>query len=126
MPPVRERPEDIPLLVKHYASKVANPHFDAKLVEFTEDGMALLTTYHWPGNLTEFYQVISKIVSASETRVITSQQLPLRLREIKHWPSLSEYLSGQEKQYADMVLRACHGDKVQAAKVLGVEVSRLG
>jgi two-component system, NtrC family, response regulator HydG len=126
MPPVRERPEDIPLMVKHYASKVANPHFDAKLVEFTEDGMALLTTYHWPGNLTEFYQVISKIVSASETRVITSQQLPLRLREIKHWPSLSEYLSGQEKQYADMVLRACHGDKVQAAKVLGVEVSRLG
>jgi two-component system, NtrC family, response regulator HydG len=126
MPPVRERPEDIPLLVKHYASKVANPHFDAKLVEFTEDGLALLTTYHWPGNLTELYQVISKIVSASETRIITSQQLPLRLREMKHWPSLAEFLAGQEKQYADMVLRACHGDKFQAAKVLGVDVSRIG
>lgn len=125
MPPLRERPEDIPLLVKHYASVVANPHFDAKLVEFTGDGLALLSTYHWPGNLTELYQVVSKIVSASETRVITSQQLPLRLREMKNWPSLAEYLAGQEKQYVDMVLRACHGDKGQAAKVLGVEVSRI-
>ena len=37
-----------------------------------------------PGNLTELFQVVSKIVSSSETRVITSQQLPLRLCEIHH------------------------------------------
>lgn len=126
MPPLRERPEDIPLLVKHYAARVVNPHFDTNLVEFTEDGLALLSTYHWPGNLTELFQVVSKIVSSSETRVITSQQLPLRLREIQSWPRLSEYLAGQEKQYVDMVLRACHGDKTQAAQVLGVDVSRIG
>lgn len=126
MPSVRERPEDIPLLLKHYASRVVNPHFDANLVEFTDDAVALMSTYHWPGNLTELFQVVSKIVSSSETRVITSQQLPLRLREIHNWPSLSEYLAGQEKQYVDMVLRACHGDKAQAAKVLGVDVSRIG
>jgi|UniRef100_UPI00404A2657 two-component system, NtrC family, response regulator HydG len=126
IPPLRDRKEDIPMLIKHYAAQIANPHFDAKMVEFTEDGVALLTTYHWPGNLTELYQVVSKIVSASESRVITSQQLPLRLREMQHWPSLSEYLSGQEKQYIDLVLRACYGDKGEAAKVLGVEVRRIG
>src|SRR5690606_38185348 len=82
MPSVRERPGDIPLLLKHYASRVVNPHFDANLVEFTDDAVALMSTYHWPGNLTELFQVVSKIVSSSETRVITSQQLPLRLREI--------------------------------------------
>jgi DNA-binding NtrC family response regulator len=53
-------------------------------------------------------------------------KLPLRLREINHWPSLAEYLSGQERQYVDMVLRACHGDKAQAAQVLGIDVSRIG
>ena len=126
IPPLRERCEDIPMLVKHYAAQVANPHFDANLVEFTDDGLALLSTYHWPGNLTELFQVVSKIVSASETRVITSQQLPLRLREMKHWPSLNDYLTGQEKQYVDMVVRACHGDKTEAANVLGVDVSRIG
>jgi len=126
IPPLRERRADIPLLVKHYSAQVANPHFDAKLAEFTEDALALLSSYHWPGNLTELYQVVSRVVSASETRVITSKQLPLRLQEMNTWPSLNDYLSGQEKQYVDMVLRACNGDKAEAAKVLGVDVARIG
>jgi DNA-binding NtrC family response regulator len=67
---------------------------------------------------------VTKIAATTETRVITSQQLPMRLRELKHWPNLSEYLAGQEKQYVDMVLHACRGDKAQAAKVLGVEVTK--
>jgi two-component system, NtrC family, response regulator HydG len=126
MPPLRERVEDIPLLVKHYASQAANPLFDANLIEFTDDAMGVMTAYHWPGNLTELYQVVSKIAGTTETRVITSQQLPLRLRELKHWPTLAEYLTGQEKQYVDMVLHACRNDKATAAKVLGVDVSKLG
>ena len=126
LPPLRERPEDIPLLVKHYAAQSTNPHFDAKLVEFTEDAMATLQAYHWPGNLTELFQVVTKIVSTVEARVVTTEQLPLRLREVKNWPSLAEYLAEQEKQYVDQVLHACQGDKAAAAKVLGVDVARLG
>ena len=126
LPPLRERAEDIPLLVKHYASQATNSLLDPKLIEFTDDAMAVLTAYHWPGNLTELYQVISRIAATTETRVITSQQLPLRLRELKHWPALAEYLLGQEKQYIDLVLHACRGDKAAAAKVLGVDVGRLG
>lgn len=126
MPALRERAEDIPLLVKHYAARATNPHFDAKLVDFTDDALAVMQAYHWPGNLTELFQVVSKIASTTETRVVTSQQLPLRLRELKHWPTLTEYIAGQEKQYLDMVLHASHGDKAAAAKVLGIDVSKLG
>ena len=126
MPALRDRVDDIPLLVKNYAGKAANPHFDAALVEFTDDALAVMRGYHWPGNLTELYQVVSRIAATTETRIVTSQQLPLRLRELKSWPSLAEYLSGQEKQYRDMVLHACHGDKAAAAKVLGVDVKVLG
>ncbi len=122
MPPLRERPEDIPLLVKSYAAKAANPLFDGSLVEFTDDALAVLTAYHWPGNLTELFQVVSRIAATTETRIVTSQQLPLRLKEVKQWPSLADYLAGQEKQYRDMVLRACHGDPVSTAKVLGADV----
>ncbi len=125
MPPLRDRKEDIPLIIKSYTSRATNPHFDTNLIEFTDDAMAVLTAYHWPGNLTELFQVISKIASTTEARVVTSQQLPLRLREVKHWPSLAEFLTGQEKQYIDMVLHACRSDKAAAAKVLGVEESRL-
>ena len=126
LPPLRERAEDIPLLVKHYSTHATNPLFEANLIEFTDDAMAVLTAYHWPGNLTELHQVVSKVVATTETRVITSQQLPLRLRELKHWPPLAEYLAGQEKQYIDMVLHASHGDKAAAAKVLGVDAAKLG
>jgi DNA-binding NtrC family response regulator len=126
LPPLRERIDDVPLLVKHYATQATNPQFDANLVEFTDDAMAILAAYHWPGNLTELLQVVSKIVATTETRVITSQQLPLRLRELKHWPALSDYLAGQQRQYIDMVLHACRGNKAAAAKVLGVDESQLG
>jgi two-component system response regulator HydG len=125
MAPLRERAEDIPLLVKHYAAQATNPLFDAKLVEFTDDALAVMQAYHWPGNLTELLQVVTKIAATTETRVVTSQQLPLRLRELKHWPTLAEFLGGQEKQYIDHVLTTCKGDKVAAAKVLGVDVSKL-
>ena len=88
--------------------------------------MAVLTAYHWPGNLAELSQLVSKLASTTETRVITSQQLPLRLRDLKHWPTLADFLEGQEKQYLDRVLHACRGDKAAAAEVLGIDVSRLG
>ncbi len=126
MPALRERADDIPLLVKHYTQQATNPQFDVNLIEFTDDALAVMMAYHWPGNLTELFQVVSKIVATTETRVVTSQQLPMRLRELKHWPALAEFLLGQEKQYIDMVLHACRGDKPAAARVLGVDPGRLG
>ncbi|MBI5771501.1 MAG: sigma-54-dependent Fis family transcriptional regulator [Verrucomicrobia bacterium] len=124
--PLRDRLEDVPLLVKHYCAQATNPHFDAKLVEFTEDALSVMQSYGWPGNLTELLQVVTKIAATTETRIVTLQQLPLRLREVKSWPTLAEFLLGQEKQYIEHVLHACKGDKAAAAKVLGVEVSKLG
>lgn len=78
LPPLRERPEDIPLLIKDALTRVANPFFDANMIEFTPEAMAALKAYHWPGNLTEFLQMTSKLVATTETRLITLAQLPPR------------------------------------------------
>ncbi len=120
MPSLRERIEDLPLLVKYYVSQATNPNFDASLIEFTDDTLAILAAYRWPGNLAELNQVVSRIAATTETRIVTSEQLPLRLRELQSWPTLAEYLAQQEKQYREMVLHACRGDKAAAEKVLGV------
>jgi DNA-binding NtrC family response regulator len=124
--PLRDRLEDVPLLVKHYCAQATNPHFNAKLVEFTDDALSVMQSYCWPGNLTELLQVVSRIAATTETRIVSFQQLPLRLREVKTWPSLAEFLQGQEKQYIEHVLHPCKGDKAAAAKMLGVDVAQLG
>ena len=50
--------------------------------------------------------MLRKIASTAETRVVTSQELPMRLKEVKKWPSLADYLAGQQKQYVAMVVHA--------------------
>jgi two-component system response regulator HydG len=125
MPPMRERSEDIPLLLKSIAAKVSNPQIDLRLVEFSADALATLRACRWPGNLDEFTQVISQILTTTEARVVTSAQLPLRLHELKDWPKLADYLAGQEKLYITRVLNACQGDKAKAARILGVDPAQL-
>ena len=87
MPALRERAEDIPLLVKTGLSRAANPHFNANVIEFAAEAMAAMTAYRWPGNLTELFQVVSTIGATTETRIVTLPQLPLRLREPTHLPA---------------------------------------
>ncbi len=126
LPPLRERIEDLPLLLKEAAAKSVNPQFDARQVEFSADALTALRAYRWPGNQAEFTQTISRLVAGTETRVITAAQLPLQLRELKDWPTLADHLAAQEKEYIARALHACGGDKARAAKALGIDVSRLG
>ncbi len=123
--PLRDRIDDIPSLIKHFLTKAANPNFDANLIEFTDDALEIMRAYHWPGNLSELSQVVTKVAATTDTRLVTSSQLPLRLKEIKDWPKLADYLAGQERQYIEMVLNACRADKATAARVLGVDVAKL-
>ncbi|MEO7599452.1 MAG: response regulator [Opitutus sp.] len=118
LPPLRDRTDDIPLLVKSFLSDAANPSFDANLVEFTDDALAVLADYSWPGNLAELSQVVTQIASETTTRIVTSQQLPARVRDVRTWPTLSAHLAAQEKAYREAVLRACRGDKAAATKIL--------
>lgn len=121
LPALRDHLDDLPLLLKSVAASVANPTLDVRLVEFTDDALATLKAYRWPGNLAEFVQVISQVLSTTDSRVITSAQLPLRVHELKDWPTLADYLAGQERQYVARVLHAAGGDKAKAAQALGVD-----
>ncbi len=126
IPTLRERPEDIPALVKYFCNSVVNPNVDVTLIEFDPECMAVLKSYPWPGNLADLGQVVTKIASTTEFRQITIDQLPMRIKDMDGWPKLAEYLALQEKHYIEQVLKACSGDKSQAARVLGVELSRIG
>jgi len=109
MPTLRKRTDDIPQLVRHFLVKAANPHFYANGVEFTPDALAVLAAYHWPGKVVELSRVDSKIAATTATRVIASQQLPLRRKELKDWPTLADHLAGPRQQGIDRILHVRRG-----------------
>ena len=126
VPPLRDRTEDIPLLIKSLLTQCANPLFEGNQIEFTKDALHTMTSYYWPGNLAEFNQVVSKVVASSESRLISSRQLPMRLRDLSDWPSLEDYVSGQEREYISMVLHTCRNDVEQAARILKCDPEQIG
>lgn len=123
--PLRERTEDIPALVKFFTAKATNPNFDASLVEFTPESMEALKAHSWPGNLSDLGQVVTQIAASTETRIVSLQQIPLRIKDLKSWPTLATHLAEKETYYIEQVMRACRGDKALAARILDIEAERI-
>jgi two-component system response regulator AtoC len=76
LPPLRERPEDIPSLAEHFLARNSG----GKAMRISGDAMELLNNYYWPGNVRELRNVIERAVILSVSDVITSEDLPLELR----------------------------------------------
>ena len=76
LPPLRERPEDIPSLAEHFLARTSG----GKAMRISGDAMELLNNYYWPGNVRELRNVIERAVILSASDVITSEDLPLELR----------------------------------------------
>jgi DNA-binding NtrC family response regulator len=126
LPALRERPEDIPDFVRHFTQAATNSQFDPAAIAFSQEAMEVLQAYSWPDNLTEMQQVITGLATTTDTRLITAQQLPPRLRDVPRWAPLSTYLALQEKQYIERVLQAHGGDRAATARALNIDASRVG
>jgi transcriptional regulator with PAS, ATPase and Fis domain len=74
VPPLRERPEDLPLLVDQFAGAAR------RTVRFSEPAMRVLEQYRWPGNVRELQNVIEQVVWMTESEVIEVEQLPPAIR----------------------------------------------
>lgn len=127
LPPLRERREDIPLLVQHFLEKLARRR--GVEVAITEEALAALTCYSWPGNVRELANVVERAVILCSDGSITPRDLSLAPHLPERgggWksnkrPSLEEV----ERAYIEQVLREEQGNKTRAAKVLGVSLRNL-
>lgn len=79
VPPLRERREDIPLLIHHILSKIGKK-ID-KEVEFDESVMEILQQYDWPGNVRELENLVERLVVFNRTGRVTASELPASLRQ---------------------------------------------
>jgi len=139
LPPLRERKEDIPLLIDHFLKKIAGksgkePH------TISDEAMALFMNYSYPGNIRELENLIERSILLSDRPLIVPKDLPMELRA--HQPSADE--SGHaadggialkmvskearlaaEKQMIANTLKACNYNCSKAARILRISRSNL-
>jgi len=136
VPPLRERKEDIPLLVKEFlqqfGSEYGRPH-----VEMTEDALAALKQYHWPGNVRELRNLIERVLILNpKTLRIERRHLPMlvyrdsardtgRANGREEFTSLLQAREAYEREYILKKLEEFHGNVSRAAEGLGLERSHL-
>jgi len=80
MPPLRERREDIPALIRHFISKLANKA-EGRILDISPEAESILCNYHWPGNVLELKNVVQYAVVFASTDVIQPLDLPNDLSE---------------------------------------------
>ncbi|MEK7880184.1 MAG: sigma-54 dependent transcriptional regulator, partial [candidate division NC10 bacterium] len=78
VPPLRDRPDDIPLLVPHFIQKYSQK-FGRAVREITDDALEMLKTYSWPGNVRELENIIERSVALARGPIIHLQHLPIEL-----------------------------------------------
>ena len=122
IPPLRDRREDIPLLVEHFIGRFNRRFACAKRVDPV--AMDLLRGYGWPGNVRELLHVLEQTVVLSDHDVIGAHDLPPPLRdEVLTLPTGTDNdslgLREAQRRHVLQVLSAVGGNRAKAAKALG-------
>jgi two-component system response regulator PilR (NtrC family) len=129
VPPLRERPDDIPLLVKHFVSKY-NDELKRNVAGVESEAMRRFVGYTWRGNIRELENAIERAMIFADDDIIRAQDLPEDLRAaVGEDPQAAMDLRAAtrkcEREHISMVIRSCEGDKREAARLLGLSLSTL-
>ena len=129
--PLRERREDIPLLVEHFLERY-NKIFRKEIKGLTAEAMDYLCNYEWPGNVRELRNIIERMAALNDSGIITSKDLPFDIfvkgsfiKGFKADGALRQASQDFERQYIEAVLERVEGSQVMAAKVLGMHRNAL-
>jgi DNA-binding NtrC family response regulator len=127
IPPLRERPFDVPLLVEHFLARLAE-RSGQPAFEVSPEALAVLTAYSWPGNVRELENVLERSVAMVDGTTIRDADLPERVRGSGKTGSLLTRARDQrmtlaelEKEYILETLRLTGGNKSRAAEILGFD-----
>jgi DNA-binding NtrC family response regulator len=125
IPPLRERPEDIPFLAEHFVEKLAAAN-GSRVESITEEAIEKLLTYHWPGNVRELENVIERSLVLCSGMKLDAADIRLdtapRARERTAGDFLPEGMTLDEYEQSIIreALRRAGGNKSQAARLLGL------
>jgi PAS domain S-box-containing protein len=129
VPPLRERPEDLGMLISHFIEKVTN-RLGKRIAGMDQEVMSVLKAYSWPGNIRELENVIEAAVHLTVGERITPESLPdyLKTQNVFYRfqnKNLKDILEETEKWVLKQSLDRNYNDKSLMAKELGISRSTL-
>jgi two-component system response regulator PilR (NtrC family) len=134
LPPLRDRPEDVPHLAFHFFDRYKQ-EMGKKLSGISDEAIEILAGYHWPGNIRELQNLIERAVALEPTETIQVQSLPIEVRASGSSPSnllagspdlsddgidLEALLEQIREHYMREALKRRSGVQIQAAKLLSM------
>jgi two-component system, NtrC family, nitrogen regulation response regulator NtrX len=130
VPPLRDRKEDIPLLVREFLLEFGR-QYGRPRIEMSDEAVAVLKQYHWPGNVRELRNVIERVMILNPLTVrIERKHLPMLVfrgnsRKGEEFSTLHQAREAYERDYILKKIDECHGNVSRAAEALGLERSHL-
>jgi len=129
IPPLRERREDVPELVAHFAEKFAETH--GVIHRFTEDAILALTEYSWPGNVRELENAVERTFVMCESELITRADLSLMpVHTVQDRPVEKAGLGGAVEEMEIKAVREALTKtgwrQAAAARILGITPRQIG
>jgi len=136
VPPLRERPEDIPQLARHFVAK-HGPRVNRAVQGLTDGALQALARHAWPGNVRELENVIEQALVFAEGQLLTEADLPSHLapaapaRTLGTLPvpsgerPLPDILEDLERQLIARAYERAGGVKTETARLLGIKTSAL-
>ncbi len=130
VPPLRERRDDIPLLLHHYLG-VYSKNFKKSFRGFTKEAIKILTDYTWPGNVRELQNLMESVVIGARPPLIKKGNLPTHIlmggipRDEKLTFDPGTSLEEIERSAIQYTLRLTQGNKKKAAELLGIGLKTL-
>jgi DNA-binding NtrC family response regulator len=119
LPPLRDRPEDIPVLAEHFLERFARS-MNRRPMRLSAAALDVLRSYAWPGNVRELQNAIERAVVLGTPPMVEPKDLPLRLSGSPARPGPMS-LEEMEKGHIRQVLESCNWNISQAAKLLDVD-----
>lgn len=121
IPPLRERGNDVILLVNHFITKYSK-ELGKPIPRFSETALQVLKNYHWPGNVRELQNVIQRIIVMSEDEIVEVPDLPSLMRfSALRGTGVNRTLAEVDVEHINNVLTSVDGNKSRASEILQID-----